>query len=712
MNTQKIRLSIEGMTCQVCAARIEKVLNRQTAVSEANVNFAAEEATVVWDSTILDEAQLIHIIEKSGFHAHKAEEHEVQTAHLPWRLMAIWLLALPFLWGMFAMLAGQTQWIVPAPWQALLASVVQLGLALPFYRGAYAALRSGSANMDVLVVLGTTAIWLYSLFALFSGSHVYFESSVMVIAFVSLGKYGEMRAKKGSLNSIGSLIQLTPPQAQVWINEQWQMCDYADIQIDMRVRVRQGERVCADGVVEEGEAWAEESHLTGEAKPIFKQNGSFILAGSILNEGSVVFRTQALGKHTLLGDMIQALNEAQGSKAPIARLADRVAAVFVPVVMGIAFITFLLTYGFSGSLNNALMHAVSVLVIACPCALGLATPAAIMTGMGLAARKGVWFKDAAIMEETARINTVVLDKTGTLTEGKPQIVDMWLAEAKDEAQIWQALLSVESHSTHPLAKTLVQAAIEQQAQVQEATQIDNQIGQGISAQVHDIGMVRVGSADFCDFRLPENTLWQTSSVVAVNINQQPVAAFALRDILRADSIQTIRQLQQMGIAVYMMSGDNNSVVADIAQQLGLPESQAQGQMTPRKKAQAIQQLRERGWVVAMVGDGVNDAPALASAHVGMALRSGSDMATQTADVTLMRHSAAQVYDALWTARATVHNIRQNLFFAFIYNILCIPLAALGYLNPMIAGAAMALSSVSVLTNALRLKRAQAPNQSS
>lgn len=716
MKIQKTRLSIEGMTCQVCANRIEKVLNRQAAISQANVNFATEEATITWDANILDEIQLIHIIEKTGFHAQQAETitSTAPEDEKPWRLMLIWLLALPFMWGMLGMLLGRSEWMPAPAWQAILASIVQLGLAWPFYRGAYSALRSGSANMDVLVALGTSTIWLYSLAMLFSGSptinHVYFEASVMVIAFVSLGKYLEIRAKKGSLNSIGDLLSLTPKQAQVWINEQWQMVDYADIQTNMRVRVRQAERVCADGVVLEGQAWAEESHLTGEAKPILKQKGSHVLAGSLIHEGSLIFCTEALGKNTLLGDMIQALNEAQGSKAPIARLADRVAAVFVPVVMLIALLTFVLTYLFSGSLNSALMHSVSVLVIACPCALGLATPAAIMVGMGLAARKGVWFKDAAAMEECARINTVVLDKTGTLTQGKPQLIECWYANNQDEKLIWQAVLSVESHSTHPLAKTLVQAALDRHINPLDTEDISNKIGHGICAQVNGIGMVKVGSVDFCQVTLPKTAIWQNASVVAVSIDSQPVAAFALQDVLHEESIKTIRHLYKMGISVHMMSGDQKTVVAEIAQQLGLPEKHAHGQMSPRDKAQAIEQLRTQGAKVAMVGDGVNDAPALAAANIGMALHGGSDIATQTADATLMRHSAAQVYDALWTAQATLLNIRQNLFFAFIYNILCIPLAAFGYLNPMIAGAAMALSSISVLGNALRLKHAQAPNQ--
>ena len=458
-----------------------------------------------------------------------------------------------------------------------------------------------------------------------------------------------------------------------------------------------------------GEAWADESHLTGESQPVYKTAGSKVLAGSILS-GSVDYRAEQLGSNTLLGDMMNALSDAQGSKAPIARLADKAAAVFVPTVLSIAALTFIATWLFTGSATKALVHAVAVLVVACPCALGLATPAGIMAGMGVAVRHGVWFKNAAAMEQAGHIDTVVLDKTGTLTQGKPDIAAIWTAPNISEDTLFQAAAAVEQHAAHPLAKAIVSHAAERGITIPTATQPETEAGAGLQAQVDGIGLVKVGKPDFAHFRLPEtitDDIWHIASLVAVSINGAAAGAFALADPLKPDSAEAIARLHAHDIGVYILSGDNAATVSHIATQLGIDAAHAHGNQSPRSKADFIAQLKAQGRSVAMVGDGINDAPALALADVGFAVRGSTDIAEHSADAVLVRQSVNQLADGIFIARETLKNIKQNLFFAFIYNILGIPLAAFGLLTPVIAGAMMAMSSVSVLGNALRLKKFQA-----
>ncbi|AKD38201.1 hypothetical protein I926_04375 [Pasteurella multocida subsp. multocida OH4807] len=713
---QKITIQVEGMTCQACASRIEKVLNKKPFVQQAVVNFASEQAQVTFDDAEKSTDDILQIIRNTGFSG-KIKQDEQFTLNKkmapPWRLWILLLINIPFVIGMFGMMLGYHHWMLPAPWQAALATIVQFWLAVPFYKSAWGSIKGGLANMDVLVSLGTLSIYFYSVFMLFYHTEpsmhamppVYFEAGVMVLGFVSLGKYLEERTKKHSLNSLGLLLKLTPKQVNVLRDQQWQRIPLDQVQVGEILRVNQGERIAADGIVEGGSGWADESHLTGEAKPEIKQAGNKVLAGAMLSEGALVYRAEQLGSHTLLGDMMNALSEAQGSKAPIARFADKVAAVFVPAVIALAFITFVLTYWIKQEAVTALIHAVAVLVIACPCALGLATPAAIMVGMGNAVTRGIWFKDAAAMEESARVNAVVLDKTGTLTEGKPQVVAYWLAQHCEysENELLQLAASVEQNATHPLAKAIVKQATERQLSFLQATHIQTALGAGIQAEVDNIGMVKVGKAEYCALSLPamRDKIWQIASVVAVSVNDRPIGAFAIADQLKTDSAIAIERLKKQHIDVYIMSGDQQSAVDYIAQQLGIQE--AYGNLSPRDKAAKIQQLRQQGKVVAMVGDGINDAPALATANVSFAMKDGADVAEHTASATLMQHSVNQLVDALCVSQATLKNIKQNLFFAFIYNILGIPLAAFGLLSPIIAGAAMAMSSVSVLMNALRLK---------
>ena len=715
---QKIRFQIEGMTCQACASRIEKVLNKKDFIESAGVNFASEEAQVTFDDSKTSIADIIAIIQKTGYGAQEKTDELPQTApeaHIGWRLWLLFAINIPFLIGMAGMLVGRNDWMIPPYVQFALASIVQLWLAVPFYKSAWASIKGGLANMDVLVSIGTVATYAYSTAMLFFAPHgehglahggqIYFEVGVMVIGFVSLGKYLEHRAKKNSLNSLSLLLKLTPPQVMVERDGHWQTLPLDQVQIGDHIRANHGERIAADGTVESGSGWADESHLTGESRPEAKEAGSRVLAGALMSDGSITYRAEQLGSHTLLGDMMNALSEAQGSKAPIARLADKTAAIFVPTVVAIAVATFILTGFIKDDWTRALMHAVAVLVIACPCALGLATPAAIMVGMGKAVQRGIRYKDAAAMEEAAHVNTVVLDKTGTLTEGKPSIVAAY-TPAGDEDNLYRLAAAVEQHATHPLARAIVQAAQTRGLDLPETHDAKTDAGAGIHAEIVGIGSVKVGKPDYCGLQLPAglDSIWQTASIVAVAVDDRPLGAFALADTPKADSAAAIARLHAHGIATHIMSGDTQNTVSYIATQLGI--TQATGGMSPRDKAAAVQALKAAGKVVAMVGDGINDAPALAAANVSFAMQDGADVAAHTASATLMQHSINQLVDALLISRATLKNIKQNLFFAFIYNVLGIPLAAFGYLNPIIAGAAMALSSISVLGNAMRLKRAK------
>ena len=715
---QKVRFQIEGMTCQACASRIEKVLNKKDFVESAGVNFASEEAQVVFDDSQTSAADIAKIIEKTGYGAKEKTEEALpqpeETAHVSWRLWLLFAINVPFLIGMAGMMIGRHDWMIPPLWQFALASVVQLWLAIPFYKSAWASIKGGLANMDVLVTIGTVSIYLYSVYMLFFSphaahgmAHVYFEAGVMVIGFVSLGKFLEHRTKKSSLNSLGLLLKLTPTQVNVQREGEWKQLPIDQVQIGDLIRANHGERIAADGIIESGSGWADESHLTGESNPEEKKAGGKVLAGALMTEGSVVYRATQLGSQTLLGDMMNALSEAQGSKAPIARVADKAAAVFVPAVVGIALLTFIATWLVKGDWTVALMHAVAVLVIACPCALGLATPAAIMVGMGKAVKHGIWFKDAAAMEEAAHVDAVVLDKTGTLTEGRPQVAAVYCVPDSgfDEDALYRIAAAVEQNAAHPLARAIVSAAQARGLEIPAAQNAQTVVGAGITAEVEGVGLVKAGKLDFAELRLPENLsddVWRIASIVAVSANGKPIGAFALADALKADTAEAIGRLKKHGIDVYIMSGDNQGTVEYVAKQLGI--AHAFGNMSPRDKAAEVQKLKAAGKTVAMVGDGINDAPALAAANVSFAMKGGADVAEHTASATLMQHSVNQLADALLVSQATLKNIKQNLFFAFFYNILGIPLAALGFLNPVIAGAAMAASSVSVLGNALRLKR--------
>ncbi len=764
----KAQFQVDGMSCQACATRIEKVLHKKPGVAAASVSFAGETVNVQYDDRQTNVEQLTDWINKTGFVARPLVDNAVpmlQAQSKDWRLILIWLCLAPFLVGMVGMLVGQgMHWMPPLWLQFVLATVVQFGLATPFYHSAWASIKGRLANMDVLVVLGTLTIWVYSTFVWLQslgismlhpasvvadiaalnatdlmtqqGGHVpvYFEAAVMVIAFVRLGKYLEHRTKRHSLNSINLLLELTPTQVERVSNVSFQhqpsdtkpdatmaaaakatnpevldatveTVALSEVAVGDILRAKQGARIATDGIVVSGAAWLDESHLTGESVPLDKQVGDKVLAGAMIDNGSVNYRVTAIGGDTQLSDMVKALSEAQGSKADLARLADKVAAVFVPVVVVIALLTFALTWWITGAQDKAVLHAVSVLVIACPCALGLATPAAIMAGMGVAARHGVWFKDAQSLEAAGSVDTVVFDKTGTLTKGRPQLVaSMMVDNSVNSADVLQLAASVEAHASHPLATAVVTAATAKNLPLLSATDINVISGRGVEAMVTGYGLVQVGTPEFVGLKLPKNLpkVWNVASSVAVGIDGVPLGMFALADELKDESGMVVKTLKADGLDVVLLSGDKASVVAQVADTLQL--ATATGQMSPRDKAQWIEAHQATGHKVAMVGDGVNDAPAMATAYASFSMLHGTEIAKHSASARLMGESLLQVHSGIDIAKATLRNIKQNLFFAFIYNCLGIPLAAFGFLSPMLAAAAMALSSISVLMNALRLTR--------
>ncbi|OAV02132.1 MULTISPECIES: heavy metal translocating P-type ATPase [Moraxella] len=703
------QFAISGMTCQSCATRIEKVLSKKSAIHQATVNFATEVLQISYDANQANRDEVMAWVAKAGFEAVPMADRQEQQ-QMPWDLIILWGLSLPFWVGMLGMIFGSHALMMPVWIQFVLASVVQVVFGARFYLGAWASIRGGLANMDVLVALGTTAIWAYSSYVWLTDLHamhmVYFEASVMVIAFVRLGKYLEHRTKTQSLNSLGLLTQLIPTEVNRRIDGQWVKTNIDHINVGDVLLANTGDKIAVDGVVKSGFGVCNESHLTGESLLIDKHIGDMVYAGSVLSDGSIEYQAAATGAKTQLGDMMSALQDAQGTKADIARFADKVAAVFVPVVVALAMVSFLVNYLLGADFDIALMRGVAVLVIACPCALGLATPAAIMAGMGTAARHGVWFKDAVSLESAGSIDSIIFDKTGTLTLGRPSVQKIQsLSDKMSEEQALGLTASIEQYASHPLANALVEAAKDKNLPLYEVSDIQSTTGQGLIGYIDGIGWLKVGTPKFIGLASWQTEdHWMDASLVGLAVDDVPMAIFGLSDTLKADAHSIISRIHHDGIETYLMSGDRQSVVDGVANQLGI--TAAFGQMSPRDKLSAIETLKSQGKTVAMVGDGVNDAPAMAAAHASFAVGGATDVAKHTASARLLGESLSHVFYAYRIARMTLTNIKQNFFFALVYNCIGIPLAAIGLLNPMMAAAAMALSSISVLLNAMRLKRVQ------
>ncbi|KJV32809.1 hypothetical protein VI06_05130 [Aquitalea magnusonii] len=710
---QQLQLDIHGMTCAACAVRLEKVLNKLPGMT-AQVNFATSTASVQFPSGTLALADAQEAVRKAGFTATLQADAAGSTSpeqtaaqdgkELAWFAASL-LLTLPFLFDMLAMMFGWHGLMLSRGWQLALATPVQFIVGWRFYRGAWHALRSGGANMDVLVALGTSMAWLLSTVVTLSGAsqqHVYFEASAAVITLVLLGKLLEARARGKTSAAIASLVRLAPRQARIERDGQLHDIAVEQLQVGDVVVVRHGESLPVDGVVLEGEAAVDESMLTGESMPVSKKSGDKVYAATRNQQGMLKVRASSVGSHTQLAEIIRLVGLAQGSKAPIQRLADQIAGIFVPVVVGIALLTLLGNGWWLGDWSQAMIRAVAVLVIACPCALGLATPTAIMMGVGKGAARGVLFRNATALETAGRIDTLLVDKTGTLTRGKPELTTIWAADG-DENRVLQLAASVESGSEHPLAHAILQQAAQRDLALLPLTAFQVDVGQGVMASIEGHGHLRVGRPDWaCNTALPAGWPQAGQSMIAVANDNGLLGLLAIADTLRPEAAPAVKALQQKGVQVIMLTGDNPSTAAAIAAQAGIADYRAG--LRPQDKATVVRELQQQGRKVAMLGDGVNDAPALAAADVSFAMGAGSDVAIETADITLMQGDVTQVAAAIRLSRSTLAKIRQNLFFAFFYNVLGIPLAALGLLNPVVAGAAMALSSVSVVSNSLLLRR--------
>ncbi|WP_198314551.1 heavy metal translocating P-type ATPase [Chitinibacter sp. GC72] len=714
--TQNFTLAISGMTCAACATRIEKQL-RKLPIEHAQVNFATETATITAKAGQFTVSDFQAVISRAGYAASAVSEASAaQIApswQRPWTLWLAVICTLPFLYEMLLMLAGEHGALSPLL-QLVLASLVQFIAGWRFYRGAYLAIRGGAANMDVLVALGTSAAWGYSAWAYFSGLHIlYFEASASVITLVLLGKWLESRAKQRTGAALSALLALQPQTANVLRDGQWVALAIGQILPGDIVQLRDGETAPIDGEILQGQVEMNEAMLTGESLSISKMPGDTVYAGTRNLAGSAQISATAIGSQTQLAAIVNLVSQAQGSKAPIQQLADRTSAIFVPVILLIALITLIATYLLTHEGSTAIIHAVAVLVIACPCALGLATPAAVMVGVGLGAQHGILFRNASALELGSHIDTLIVDKTGTLTLGEPQLIATeYLAAAAFTPQdilLWAA--SLEASSQHPLAHAF-QAALSQQSAKQpllDASEIESTAGFGLSGTVAG-HQLQIGRPDWVfpveTVASLQNTLTRYQAeghtVIALAVDTLPAALFMLQDQLRPGSLAAIQGLQANGVEVLMLTGDHPDSAARVAKALGI--SQFHARCSPNDKYQTLLALQKAGKRVAMAGDGVNDAPALAAADVSFAMKSGASVALETADITLMHNDIAHISAAIALSRATLRKIRQNLFFAFIYNILGIPLAAFGLLSPMIAGAAMALSSVSVISNALLLKR--------
>ncbi len=711
-----VDLSIGGMTCAACAARIEKQLNKLPGV-EAAVNFAAERAHIRYTPGDVDAERLLATVVKTGFTASVArddtreEEKARKLAAYEQELKRFWIsaaLTLPLVAQMLFMFSADSHADVIPRWaQLLLATPVQFWIGWRFYTGAWNALRAGAGNMDVLVALGTSMAWGYSLVVTAAGlhhHHVYYEASATVITLVLLGKILEARAKAKTSAAIEALVKLQPQTARVERDGQ-----LVDVPVAMLIPgdvfiVRPGEAMPVDGDVIDGASNANEAMLTGEAMPVAKAAGSKVFAATTNGDGLLRCRATGVGSHTLLAGIICLVEEAQGSKAPVQRLVDQVAAIFVPVVVGIALVTFAGWWLYSGDFTIAMVNAVAVLVIACPCALGLATPTAIMVGTGQGAKAGVLIRNAEALELAEKLQVLAVDKTGTLTEGKPVVTDVVLAKVgSGDTAMLRLAASLEQGSTHPLAAAIVAKA--QGLALVTPQNVQSVAGRGLVGDVEGV-RVRVGSPAWFlaeGMSVPDATALQQAgrSVVAVAAGDDVLGLIGIADPLRESSRRAVARLQALGVEVVMLTGDNAGTAAVIAREAGIVRYEAE--VLPGDKAAAINTLKVDGRRVGMAGDGINDAPALAAADVSFAMGAGSDVAMQAADVTLMRDDLNGVADAISLSRATLSKIRQNLFFAFIYNVLGIPLAAFGMLNPVVAGAAMAASSVSVVTSSLLLK---------
>ncbi|MDK2985495.1 MAG: P-type Cu+ transporter [Clostridia bacterium] len=726
--TEKIDLKISDMSCASCANKVEKTLSGLPGIIRANVNFAMERASVEYEPSMISVEDMKAALDDLGYKASLAEkrfdedseklERQREERRQVRLLILSAVLSLPLLAFMFAELFN-----VNLPpifgnkvFQFVLATPVQFIAGWQFYRGAYQNLKHGTANMDVLVALGTSAAYFFSVAnTFFTAGHVYYETATVIITLIILGRLLEARAKGRTSEAIKKLMGLQAKTASV-IREGKEMdIPVEEVQVGDIVVVRPGEKIPVDGEIVEGSSSVDESMLTGESIPVDKNIGDEVIGATINKQGVLKFKATKVGAETALAQIIKIVEEAQGSKAPIQRFADVISSYFVPAVVGIAVITFFAWYFWAapGDIARALINTTAVLVIACPCALGLATPTSIMVGTGRGAENGILIKGGEHLEKAYRIDTVVLDKTGTITKGEPEVTDIIVTDSSlDENNLLQLAASVENNSEHPLGEAIVKAAKTRDLELSETGEFEAIAGHGVKSTIEGrkvlLGnrkLLEENGISFQKFNNQINKLEnEGKTAILVAVDDQSAGIIAVADTVKETSAEAIAALKEMNIEPVMITGDNKRTAKAIAHQVGIKPQNVLAEVLPEDKANEVNQLRKQGKIVAMVGDGINDAPALASADVGIAIGTGTDVAMEAADITLMRGDLRGIAASIKLSRATMRNIKQNLFWALIYNSLGIPVAALGYLSPILAGAAMAFSSVSVVTNALRLRR--------
>jgi Cu+-exporting ATPase len=719
----RVELKIKGMTCAACAARLEKALNRLDGVVKAAINFAMETASVEYNSSQVTVKEMIKAVQRAGYDAEEKtrvdrdverheREKEVRQIRGLFTMSAV--LSFPLVAAMILHLIGRPIDILHNPWvQLLLATPVQFVVGYRFYKGAYHALRGGGANMDVLVSIGTSAAYLYSVYNGFIAGdtmNLYFEASAVIITLIMLGKYLEAVAKGKTSEAIKKLMGLGAKTARVIRDGGEADIPVEDVVIGDIVVVRPGEKIPVDGEMVEGRSSVDESMLTGESIPVEKNPGDTVIGATINKTGSFKFRATKVGRDTVLSQIVKMVEEAQGSKAPIQKMADRISGVFVPVVMVIASVSLLLWWLAGKNLNAGIINAVAVLVIACPCALGLATPTSVMVGTGKGAENGILIKGGEYLQRAHQIDALILDKTGTITKGQPELTDVISIGGLQEEKVLRYAAITERGSEHPLGEAIVKGARDRNIKLTDAQSFEAVPGHGVMAEIDGntilLGNRRLMQREGIGLDKVEGELerleseGKTAMLMAVEGRLSGILAVA--DTVKESSDRAVKELKGMGIDIYMITGDNKTTAMAIAKQVGIENVLAE--VLPEHKAEEVMKLIKAGKVTGMVGDGINDAPALAAADVGFAIGTGTDVAMEAADITLMGGDLMGIVLAVRLSRATMRNIKQNLFWAFIYNAVGIPFAALGFLSPVIAGAAMAFSSVSVVTNALRLKR--------